>query len=328
MTANNKSKTLDTTLCNHCKKCTDNCLFLKKYNLDFGDIKQINELAYHCYLCGKCSEVCPVGIDGKEVILNCRKASVKKNKGKIKGYDFIKLEKQNYLFKNYRHAKGKSILFPGCNFSGFYPKTTDYLFSFLNRFEEIGIAYDCCGKPIAELGLTEKAGDIITRQNKYFKDNHIKELITVCPNCYYYLSPLLNIKVVSIYEKLAEIGFEHQIEESVFNLFIPCPDKETLKWKKDILPWLDGKVKDIKGIQCCGVGGCANITEPDLTKSLLNKLENQPLENIYTYCGTCGGNISRFGVSNVHHILPELLQTHEPADTKHSLINRVKTRFK
>ena len=34
---------------------------LKKYDLTIGDIEKLSRLAYHCFLCGKCSKVCPQG---------------------------------------------------------------------------------------------------------------------------------------------------------------------------------------------------------------------------------------------------------------------------
>ena len=55
----------DADKCIHCHVCQENCSFLKKYGLDIGDTEKLNKLAYHCFLCGKCSEVCPVGIDGQ-----------------------------------------------------------------------------------------------------------------------------------------------------------------------------------------------------------------------------------------------------------------------
>ena len=61
-------------------------------------------------------------------------------------------EKKDYIYKNYRNATGKCILFPGCNFPSFYPKTMKKLVKLLKE-HGIGVAYDCCGKPIAELGL-------------------------------------------------------------------------------------------------------------------------------------------------------------------------------
>ena len=43
--------------------------FLKKYGIDIGDTEKLKELSYHCFLCGKCTEVCPIGIDGRDYIL-------------------------------------------------------------------------------------------------------------------------------------------------------------------------------------------------------------------------------------------------------------------
>ena len=70
--------------------------------------------------------------------------------------------------KNYRNATGKCILFPGCNFPSFYPKTMKKLVKLLKE-HGIGVAYDCCGKPIAELGLEADEKRIIQRINDEFE---------------------------------------------------------------------------------------------------------------------------------------------------------------
>ena len=51
--------------CIHCGACTGNCDFLRKYQMDIGNEEKVKELAYHCFLCGKCGSVCPAGIDGR-----------------------------------------------------------------------------------------------------------------------------------------------------------------------------------------------------------------------------------------------------------------------
>ena len=58
--------------CIHCHKCRENCAFLTKYCIDICDIERLRELAYHCFLCGRCTEVCPVGIDGRGLIMSMR----------------------------------------------------------------------------------------------------------------------------------------------------------------------------------------------------------------------------------------------------------------
>ena len=50
-----------------------------------------------------------------------------------KGYGMLLKEKKDYIYKNYRNATGKCILFPGCNFPSFYPKTTKRLVNELKK---------------------------------------------------------------------------------------------------------------------------------------------------------------------------------------------------
>ena len=146
--------------CIHCGKCTRKCSFLQKYSLDLQELARHPELAYHCFLCGQCTRVCPKGIDGREVALTLRRNRVQEAGGKVpeKGYAALLAEKKNYLFRNARKAHKKSVLFPGCNFPSFYPKTTAYLAELLAKKADMGVLFDCCGKPIAELGLNEEEG--------------------------------------------------------------------------------------------------------------------------------------------------------------------------
>ena len=88
---NQNKKTADPSACVHCHLCQKNCAFLGKYGIDIGDVCKLEPLAYHCFLCGTCSQVCPKGIDGREIILNIRRRQVRENKGRVKekGYRVI-----------------------------------------------------------------------------------------------------------------------------------------------------------------------------------------------------------------------------------------------
>ena len=82
--------------CTHCHVCQNQCEFLKKYGIDIGDTEKLKELSYHCFLCGKCTEVCPENIDGREYILNLRREKVEKSGGTLeeKGYGMLLKEKK------------------------------------------------------------------------------------------------------------------------------------------------------------------------------------------------------------------------------------------
>lgn len=127
---NNKTK--DCIKCNLCKK---HCEFLNKYDMDLDVFSKREDLAYNCFLCGRCKEVCPKDIDGKTIALDMRQAKIKKynNIKTDKDYSMLLKEKNPYLFSNYKNSNKKSVLFPGCNFVSFFPKTGKILINELKN---------------------------------------------------------------------------------------------------------------------------------------------------------------------------------------------------
>lgn len=319
-------KTADPSACVHCHLCQKSCRFLEKYQMDIGDIHKIEPLAYHCFLCGKCTQVCPKGIDGREIILNLRRSQVRENKGRVKekGYAMLIKEKKDYMFQNYRNGRYKRVLFPGCNFPSFYPETTRLLADLLREKDEIGIVFDCCGKPVAELGMEEDAQKIVNRIDRKLQAMHVDELIMVCPNCYAYLNGRLNIKVVMIYDKLRELGIGEKIKEKI-RIFPPCPDRGTEKILGTIRPFLEEEPEIITESQCCGLGGCAGQKEADLAMEMVKAAATGG--NVCTYCASCSGSFARKGFDQADHILLKILGITEKPDTAKSMINRMKTKY-
>ncbi len=329
--------------CIHCGKCTRNCTFLSKYKIDIGNIEKLKELAYHCFLCGRCSEVCPVGIDGRSIILEMRQNAVTENANKVpeKGYGMLLLEKKNYLFRNYKNIditkkKGKeigisdnqqkSVFFPGCNFPSFYPETNKKIISALEEYG-VGVVFDCCGKPVSELGLKEQEEKIIAGIEERLKKAGVTEVVTACPNCYSFLkSSIKSVSVISVYEKLKELGIGKAIEKDI-KLFLPCPDRKEKEWLEQITFFITGEVDIITEVSCCGLGGCAAGKEPELARGMAESLKKTGYEEIYTYCASCAGNLTRNGCKETMHVLAEILETNGKPDTSGSFLNRVKTKF-
>ena len=111
-------------------------------------------------------------------------------------------------------------------------------------------------------------------------------------------------------------------------LFVPCPDKGGLVLEKSLLPFFDGKYENIGGIQCCGLGGCASGKEPEISASFAATLKDRKLPNVYTYCASCAGRFRRSGVTNVRHVLVDILVTNEESELSlRSVWNRAKHRF-
>lgn len=311
--------------CTHCGACRANCHFLEKYGIDIGDLAEREDLLYHCFLCGECTAVCPEEIDGRQMVIDMRRRQVKENGNKLKasGYEMLIKEKENYIFKNYKNGNTKSVLFPGCNFPSFYPETTKYL---VQKLQEagIGVVYDCCGKPIAELGMEQSEKIIIERLNRRLKDAGIEELIMLCPNCYMFLKPHLDVRMVSIYDKLQELGWGRMVEEDVM-IFPPCPDRESKEILEGVRPFLKGKVELVDNVQCCGLGGCAARNESELVEEMIEDIKKHG--RVYSYCASCSGNFARKGYQDTDHLLLKILEREEKPDTVKSVINRMKLRF-
>ncbi len=314
--------------CIHCHLCRESCLFLKKYGLDAGDGEKLEPLAYHCFLCGTCTAVCPAGIDGRELCLSLRRKRTRENQGACgeKGYALLLAEKQNYLFRNKRHMKGKRVLFPGCNFPSFYPETTRALIRLWEEKTGMGVLYDCCGKPVAELGMEEKEKKILSGLEERLKKAGVQEVVTLCPNCYYYLRERISIPVASIYEELDGLGIRKKIEGEA-PLFLPCPDRKEERWRKALGPFFSQAPRLLTQVQCCGLGGCASAKEPELAREMALQIGALAGGTVYTYCASCAGSLSRNGVQ-VRHCLPELLGIREEPDTAGSWKNRAMTKWR
>ncbi len=319
---------MNTDDCIKCGECTRVCDFLTKYDIDLKDLENDRrELTYNCLMCGECTQVCPKNIDGRKVALDIRQEEAAKGNFNKAPYKGVILEKKNYLFKNYSSSNKRSVLFPGCNFPSFFPETTKHLMKLLKEKADVGVAFDCCGKPIAELGMEKEEKKILDKINKNLSDNKVQELVTMCPNCYHYLKGKIDVEVIDIYKKLKDIGFEPQMEAKDYNFFLPCPDR----YNRDILGSIkeiihqDSIIKPLDDVQCCGLGGLAICTDREVSAGLVNKLKAKDFDEMHTYCATCYGNFMRNGVKNPVHILSEILNVKEEFPKGFgSVINRAK----
>ncbi len=337
---------LQSDACVHCGKCQETCAFLKKYEMDLSDVSKLQEHVRGCFLCGKCSEVCPMGIRGDDIFKELRRMEIRDNTRALKPYSFVLNEKCDYKFRNYRNATSGSALFPGCNFPSMFPKTNKYLEKVF-REHGIGTVYDCCGKPIAELGLYKDEERIVNRISDDLTSRGINEIVTMCPNCYYFLRNRIPQRVTSIYNKLQEldVSLKPVTEASVY---VPCPDRESHEWYDQIANIVGYQPEILNNAQCCGLGGMASAEEPELAKSfaqsvldaeepcesceVANKVVADPKERsgkgtLTTFCASCAGQFARNG-NSMPHILSLLLGVDEKPATKTSYMHRVLTKFK
>ena len=313
--------------CVHCGVCRENCDFLTKYGIDIGDTDKLRELAYHCFLCGKCTEVCPIGIDGRAEVMRLRNEYGKDHLPELEEkYKWAFAEKRNYKYRNWKNVTAGSVFFPGCNFPSLFPKTSDKLSKLFAEYG-IGTVYECCGKPVAELGSVADDVRIIDEIKTRLQENNITEIIMACPNCWGHLSDRLGVKLTTVFAKLSELGLGEQVDEDV-KFFVPCPDRLSKSWVEDIRPFINGEVTCVDGIQCCGLGGHAGHVEPELSQGFADRFKERNEGQVYAYCASCTGRFKRNGLDSVDHIITKIVGTNEKASTSVSYLNRVKTKFK
>lgn len=315
-------KIVNADACIHCGACTDVCLFLEKYKIDLAGLSKRRELAYSCFLCGKCREVCPKVIDGVAIAMKMR---AEEPALREPAYRRLLWEKNPYKFACYGKADKKSVIFTGCSFPSFYPKTTKRLEEIAAR-HGIGVVYECCGKPVAELGLAEDALKNLKRIEEKLKRQGVEELIIVCPNCFYFLDGKTDIPIVTVYEKLKELGEGKKVKRDLFPVYIPCPDRASRKIFEQLLCCLDGEVAaPYADVQCCGLGGCAGAREPELSVKMAERAAENGCGELYTYCASCVGSFRRKGFERSYHLLPLILEIDEKVSLGiRPLINRMK----
>ena len=316
--------------CIHCNLCKKHCSFLEKYDIDLSEFEKRPELAYHCFLCGKCKEVCPRDIDGRKIAQEHRQKYVQKNGiEKLKSeYKGLLWEKYPYKFSNYRHANQTSVLFMGCNFTAFFPKTARFL---TKEFQKrgMGVLFECCQKPVAELGLEKEAETQIARMDARLESQGVTELIVVCPNCYYFLRGKTKLSLVSIYRKLEELGIGNLLEGDL-PFYYPCPDREEHIFINDIRKFLKGKEKHaFPQIQCCGLGGSAAMHEKKLATEMSELVQSTGEKQLYTYCASCISNFRRNGFQYAEHVLTHILGIEEKIPLGFtSVVNRARYKWK
>ena len=237
-------------------------------------------------------------------------------------------EHAHYPFKSYPHAACRTILFPGCSFSSQFPKTMDAL-SLLCREAGIGVAYDCCGSPLAGFGEQKSAKRVLGSLNRRFDQLKCERVVLVCPNCRDHLAGKLDCELVDVFDLFEELQIQSIGQFSTGKLFIPCPDKERRATEQKLRSRFDlSAVKTFDHAPCCGLHPDLAGKGAEYSARLGRKAIEQAEGNrIYTYCASCAGQFSRLGHPNCRHAVSVVLGIDEEPDSRHALANRAKRVF-
>lgn len=317
--------------CPGCGVCIDACpMSVKKANIKDttvylnrqirrGNEKRIEEISDKCLLCGKCSAVCQVQVDGPKMRIAQR--SIRKY-----GYD------QNYSNIDITAAKeecaknigiGKVIYFAGC-MTQLTPAISRAMESI---FKKAGVNYVfmdkdgglCCGRPMLTAGRFKEAEQLIRKNREIIKDSGAEVLVLSCPICYKVFKEHYKLEGIQVMHhtefilKLVNDGWlEVDGDATKYVFHDPCElgrgsgiyeqPRELLKCAGTLLEGKDNRELSI----CCG-GSLGSLSlgyaqRADITRNSLNNLTVDDPDRIVTACPLCKNTFSHYSDRPVEDI--------------------------
>ncbi len=323
--------------CPNCGVCIDACpMNVKKANIKDatvylnrqirrGNEKRIEEISDKCLLCGKCTQVCQVGVDGPALRMAQRS---------IRHYDYVpdygniivsgSAASEAFSGSSSPEVSGivtdafagsKVLYFAGC-MTALTPSISRATESLLKK---AGVSYSfmdrdgglCCGRPLLMAGRYDQAREIIKKNRDLIKASGADTLLLSCPICYKIFSEhykLEGIRVVhhSVYfqELIAagKLSVSRGEERLVFH--DPCElgrgsgiyeqPREALSCAGTLVEAAKSHGESI----CCG-GSLGSLTlsfaqrEPITKASLENLCADSP-DRIVTACPLCRSTFARY----------------------------------
>ena len=269
--------------CPGCGVCIDACpMSVRKENLKDctvylnrqlrrGNEKRIEEISDKCLLCGKCTEVCQVGVDGPQMRLAQRAMRIY---GINQHYSNIKAGEILDKIK-----RGKVLYFAGC-MTHLTPGILKATGSVLDRAGVSWTMMDpegglCCGRPMLMAGRKEQARELIRLNTSIIKGSGCDVLLLTCPICYRVFKE--NYKLPGIYVVHHSVFFDELIHT------------QRLKFTRD-------ETLRLAYHDPCELGrGCGIYDPPRSVVSAAGTLVEAGKNRVESVC--CGGSLGSLSLS-------------------------------
>ena len=305
--------------CPNCGVCLDACpMSVDKANLKDCTVyltrqlrrdneKRISAISDKCLLCGKCEQLCQVGVQGPELRIMQRARRQYAVKPDFSNIDTAALAAQ--------YSGSKTLYFSGC-MSQLTPSIGRSVESVLRKaridFEWMdrdgGL---CCGRPMLTAGRPDEAAEIVRKNTEVILGSGADTLIVSCPICYRmftenYTLPGVRVVHYSRYFKgLVMIGrLKLQKSDICYVYHDPCElgrgcgiydePRQLLGQAAGIAEATHSREESV----CCG-GSLGSLSldfahREKITRAALQNLYESNADAIATACPLCQSTLSRY----------------------------------
>ena len=317
--------------CPGCGVCIDACpMTVKKANIKDttvylnrnirrGNEKRIEEISDKCLLCGKCTAVCQVGVDGPQMRIAQRSV---RNYGLAPDYTGMDISTIKDAVAA-EPSKDRVLYFAGC-MTALTPAISR---SMESVFHKAGVDYAfmdkdgglCCGRPILMAGRFDQARQLIKKNREIIYASGASTLVLSCPICYKIFREqykLEGIRVVHHTEYMLELvkAGRLTLDGAAGSLVYhdPCelgrgsgvyePPRELLRQAGELVEAAQTREMSI----CCG-GSLGSLTlgfdkREDMTVNALKNLTEGDPATIVTACPLCKSTFAMYADRPVEDI--------------------------
>ncbi len=317
--------------CPNCGVCIDACpMSIKKANIKDTTVylnrnirrrneQRIEEISDKCLLCGKCTAVCQVGVDGPQMRIAQRSI---RNYGLDQDYSGMDISAIKESVAS-EPSKDKVLYFAGC-MTQLTPAISRAMESV---FRKAGVDYAfmdkdgglCCGRPILMAGRFDQARQLIHKNKEIIKASGAGTLVLSCPICYKIFREhykLEGIRVMHHTEYILELvrAGRLKLDGGAGSIVYhdPCElgrgcgiyeqPREVLRQTGELVEAEANRDMSI----CCG-GSLGSLTlgfdkREDLTRNALHNLTVNDPDTIVTACPLCKSTFARYADRPVEDI--------------------------
>jgi Fe-S oxidoreductase len=313
-----------------CTLCLDHCEMLRSYGKTPPQIeKEIrldNEVVKggvtgrtmtrqisSCTGCGRCAEVCPVGIDVGLLSLAARCKRQEKGNYPASFHDFWLREMDFQLTCEVgvfpAGPESRHVFFPGCQLGASNPDYVSLSYDFMKKRVDpaAGLLVSCCGVPALWAGDEPRFREIIAGHRQRWMALGKPKVVMACSTCASVWGRHLGeIEQVSLFGLLAaDTATIAGKPFEVAAVFDPCPagaDNRMGQAVRAIMAAGGLKIEELekRGATCCGYGGHIATSNRKVFEAISgNRSNDSPLPYV-TYCVNCREVFAERGKQAVH----------------------------